>query len=390
MKPSEYQPFAPEVHEYVDGQMTAENEREFERKLERNPELKKQVESLRRTIELLGSLPTHEPKPGFDERVIGRVREEELVGRARMQISSAPVPVWQHIVQVGLGAAAAALVLALVGVPGLFQSDDPENLDGLGGASTLPVARVTPTEDDLLPALADQQARFESLRRNVVHTRVEDPDLQRQLISMELQYSDLMRRNRWLGDQIADLPMNRRAEYQQFIETLDTALQTLSDEVSRSRTEREPMNMAVVVTALNDVGAPRGKVALYQIQLNTGSVIEDDPTARIADHGTLDEITLYSLVRKAEYRHDFEAMIEAAEFYLNWQSNGRFKDQANAAVIAANLRLGCDEVAARRFMTSFGEYDEDMTTQQRELIRGFLNDVEYERLIESRKQLRDN
>ena len=112
--------------------------------------------------------------------------------------------------------------------------------------------------------------------------------------------------------------------------------------------------------------------------------------APVADYRTLDEVTLYALVRKAEYRHDFEAVIETADFYLSRQGAGRFKDQANASVIAANLRLGRDEDAARRFIDTFGQYDEDMSSSQREVIRGFLSDSEYKRLLEARKALRDS
>lgn len=387
MKPSEYQPFAPEVHDYVGGRMTAEAERDFTRKLERNSELKQQVESLRRSMELLGSLPMHEPKPGFDERVIGRIREAELVDRARAQLRIAPTPIWQHAVQIGLGAAAAALVLALVGMPGMFSGDENDTLDGYGGGD---VARVTASEDDLLPALADQQARFDSLRRNVTHTRVSDPDMQRQLIAMELQYSDLVRRNRWLADEIAGLPANQRDQYLQRIEQMDAALQAVTDEISRSRTERDVLNMPAVVSALNKVSEPSGKLVHYRVSVTSGSPVESDPMLQVGDYKALDEITLYSLVRKAEYRHDYQAMIEAADFYLKWQSKGRFKDHANASAIAANLRLGRDNAAAKRFMDSFGEYDEDMAEGQFELIRGLLTEAELTRLIAARKTLRDD
>jgi len=40
MEPAEYKPFAPEVHEYVDGRMSAEAERDFECCLGVNFELK--------------------------------------------------------------------------------------------------------------------------------------------------------------------------------------------------------------------------------------------------------------------------------------------------------------------------------------------------------------
>lgn len=385
MEPADYKPFAPEVHEYVDGRMSAESERDFERRLAANPELKRQVDSLRRSIELLGNLPVQQPRDGFDQRVIGRIREEELAERARRQIIAAPMPLWQHVVHVGLGAAAAALVLAMIGVPGMF-SGGSENLEGIGGAT--PVARVTATEDDLLPALADHNARFDALRRNVSATRVDDPDLQRQLIAMELQYSDLGRRNAWLAEQINDLPANRRGAYEQYIARLDAALQAVSQEIDRSRGERRPMDMDVVRKALAEVPAPEDRLGDYRISVR-GS-LSDARVAAMADDGRrLDEITLYALVRQAEYRHDHAAVIEAADSYLEWQSRGRFKDQANAAAIAAQLRLGRDLDAGRRFRAQFGDYDEDLHPGQLELVRGLLTEEEFTRLQAARAALRE-
>lgn len=387
MEPAEYKPFAPEVHEYVDGRMSAEAERDFERRLGANPELKRQVEALRRSIELLGNLPVQQPREGFDQRVIGRIREEELAERARKQIMAAPMPLWQHVVHVGLGAAAAALVLAMIGVPGMF-SGEPENVEGLGGAA--PVARVTATEDDLLPALADHNARFDALRRNVAATRVDDPDLQRQLIAMELQYSDLGRRNLWLAEQINDLPANRRGAYEQYITRLDAALQAINQEIDRSRTERRPVDMAVVRQALAEVQAPDDRLGEYRISVQGASPVPDSRVAAMADDGQrLDEISLYSLVRQAEYRHDHQAVIEAADFYLKWQSRGRFTDQANAAAIAAHLRLGRDLDAGRRFRDKFGDYDEDLQPGQLDLVRNLLTTEEFTRLQAARAALRE-
>jgi hypothetical protein len=146
MEPSDYKPFAPEAHE------------------QNNAELKSQVDALKRSIEVLRAMPVQEPKPGFDERVIGRIREAELAERARKQIIAAPMPLWQHVVQVGLGAAAAAMVLLVIGVPGMFGDDT--QLAGSGGS---PVNMVAPTEGDLLPALADHNARFDSLAPSCQH-----------------------------------------------------------------------------------------------------------------------------------------------------------------------------------------------------------------------------
>lgn len=387
MEPADYKPFAPEVHEYVDGRMSAEAERDFERGLGSNPELKRQVEALRRSIELLGDLPVQQPREGFDQRVIGRIREEELAERARRQIMPAAAPLWQHVVQVGLGAAAAALVLAVFGLPGMF-SGEPENTEGLSGAA--PVARVTATEDDLLPALADHSARFDTLRRNVAAVRIDDPDLQRQLIAMELQYSDLGRRNAWLTEQLGELPSGTRNGYAEYIARLDAALQAVNEEVASSRAERRPVDMAAIRAALAEVPAPAGKLSEYRISVRGASPLPDARVAAMADDGQrLDEITLYSLVRQADYRHDHAAVIEAADFYLKWQNRGRFTDQANAAAIAAHLRLGRDLDAGRRFRAQFGDYDEDLQPGQLELVRALLSDEEFTRLQAARAALRE-
>jgi hypothetical protein len=386
MEPADYQPFAPEVHDYVGGRMTAEAERDFERTLGGNAELKRQVDLLRKSLDLLHSVPMQEPKEGFDQRVIGRIREEELADRARKQIVAAPAPLWQHIVQVGLGAAAAALVLAIVGVPGMFQ-DDTDKLDGTGGEASAPVARVSATEDDLLPALADHNERFESLRRNVAHTSVSDPDLQRQFISMELQYSDLQRRNRWLADQVALLPPGKRAKYEPFLKNLEQALAAVDQEISQSTGDRRAVDMQAVMAALDPVQALRGEVAKYKLSANGGSIVPDSST-QPADTGKLAEVGLYALVRRADYRHDCVAVIDAADVYVRKFPQGYFVDEANAAGVAANLRLGDDAAAARLFLEKFGDYDEDLAPGQLEIVRGLLTSDELERLEVARKAQR--
>jgi hypothetical protein len=381
MKPSDYQPFDADVHEYVDGRMTADAERDFERRLERNPELKQQVDGLRKALQALRELPVRQPAEGFDERVMARIRELELADRARQQIVSAPVPLWQHVVQVGLGAAAAALVFAIVGMPGLFDGSDALDLPQNGGGD---VARVSATEQDLLPALADQHARFESMRRSIACTRVSDPFEQRELLSMELQNSELSRRNAWLRVQVAELPANQRAPYDRFLATLDDALNTLGDEITASQQEGRPVNMSVVDGALARVQSPRGPIEHVRISNNSGQLV---PEGERVGARNLDDVALYSLVRRAEYRHDHESVIDAVEVYLAHMKTGRYKQHAIASAIAAHLRLGQDREAAARF-TGLGEYDEDIAPGQLDTLRGMLTQAEFTRLNAARKALR--
>ena len=386
MKPSEYQPFDPQVHEYVDGRMSADAERDFVRKLERNPELKKQVESLQKALELLHTLPVQEPKPGFDERVIGRIREEELADRARKQIASAPVPMWQHIVQVGLGAAAAALVFAIIGVPGYFDSEpDPTDMISQGGGGEL---RVSATEEDLLPALADQRSRFESMRRSVACTRVDDPHEQRELIMLELEYADLQRRNSWLQGQVADLSPSSRAEYEGFIASMDEALALIQDEVSASLQESRAVDMAVIKSALAKVPALRGKVESVRLVNNSGEIVPPG-NERIAV-GNYDDVDLYALVRRAEYRHDHASVIDAARVYRDRMKTGTFKIHSSAAEVAAYLRLGQDREAATVFNQQFkADYDEDLSKEQMTILRGLMTDAEWSQLAKAREALRN-
>lgn len=388
MEPSDYQPFDPQVHEYVDGRMSADAERDFARKLERNPELKKQVESLQKALELLHTLPVEEPKEGFDKRVIGRVKEEELAERARKQIVSAPVPMWQHVVQVGLGAAAAALVFAIIGVPGYFSSTDVPELPGSGGGE---VARVTATEADLLPALADHRARFESMRRSVSCTRIDDPHEQRELMMLELQYSDLERRNIWLRENVADLPTETRAEYDRFINSLDEALTVIQNEISASLRETRAMDMGVIDSALGSVYSPRGAIENFHVSQNSGQLV---PENELAATGSLDEVAVYSLLRRAEYRHDYLAVLDAADTYSNMLKDnrletGHLKHHVNANAISACLRLGQAVEAAKRFKAAFGDYDEDVSAEQMKVVRGLLTDAEWKRLTAARESLRN-
>jgi hypothetical protein len=384
MEPSEYNPFAPEVHDYVDGRLSAEAERDFERRLQSNTELKGQVESLKRSIAALGALPVLEPKAGFSDRVIGRIREDELADRARKQIASAPVPLWQHVVQVGLGAAAAAVVFAVIGMPGMLGGD-PE-LEGSGGG---PVSSVAPTEDDLLPAMADHNARFESLRRNVAHTRLTDPNLQRQVIVLELEYSDLQRRNGWLSEQVAALPSAQRQRYQQFLADIDSALAAVSNECLECQRSGRDLNTALVNAHLAGVRTPGGAVDSYMLSAPAGTARSSD-FSRVDDAAGTTELMLYAEVRLADYRHDHESVIKAADSYLRRFDKGLFEAHAKAATVAAHLRLGSDETAAREFVRLFdAKYDEDLSAEQLELIRGLLSASEVERLVAARRALKD-
>lgn len=384
MKPADYKPFPPEVHEYVDGRLTSSDEREFERRMAGNEQLRGQVRSLQAALGLLHGLPVKDPGDSFDARVIGRVREEELAERARSQIIPAPTPLWKHVVQIGAGAMAAALVFALVGFPGLFGGGESISVED--GASLL---AARPTEDDLLPALADHKSRFESLARNVSTTSAADPRSQRRLIALELEHSDLVRRNRWLASQVEELPSDSRAGYREFIDSLDEALDAIDAEMTESRSENRAVNLSLIRRALDEVAAPQGHVSEFEILRHSGELVQAGPEINVGTPRAPDEIGLYSLVRRADYRHDHGAVVDAADIYLKHFPRGRFSDHAHAAALAALLKLGDGAAAARRFIDAFGEYDEDIEAHRQQVVRGLLTDEEYQRLVRLRQQFRD-
>jgi hypothetical protein len=205
---------------------------------------------------------------------------------------------------------------------------------------------------------------------------------------MELQYSDLMRRNQWLSEQVADLPASRRAQYEQFLGELDGALSAVSNEVNDSQRAGRDLNTALVNAQLGKVRTPEGAISTYKLHSDTGVILPPGEEERMAT-GAVSEVVLYALIRQADYRHDHNAVIDAADLYLRYFDRGLFKDNANAAVVAANLRLGNDRAAAERFNTRFGEYDEDLQPGQLDLVRGLLTVREFDRLTAARKALRN-
>ncbi|NUO16344.1 MAG: hypothetical protein HUU03_07870, partial [Planctomycetaceae bacterium] len=119
MEPSEYAPLPREAHEYIDGQLSAEAERDFERRLERDPALKQRLAEVQAARRMLQSVALCEVPAGFDEGVYERLKYVDLARSAREKLVSARPPLWQRALQVGAGALAASVVLALVGLPGL-------------------------------------------------------------------------------------------------------------------------------------------------------------------------------------------------------------------------------------------------------------------------------
>ena len=58
MEPADYQPLPQEAHDFIEGRLGADDERAFRRRLERDENLRRQVERVRATMALLRGLPT--------------------------------------------------------------------------------------------------------------------------------------------------------------------------------------------------------------------------------------------------------------------------------------------------------------------------------------------
>lgn len=385
MEPADYQPFAPDVHAFVDGRMDAESERDFRRRMNASDALRRQVEQLRGALAVLHGLPGTEPPADFKDKLIGRIREEDLAERARKRISVSPTPLWQHFVHAATGAVAAALLLAFFGLPALWEGAAPERDDTLA-LSALPV------EEDLLPVLGDQYERFDSLRRQVNAVALRGADEQRQLLRIELESSGLSRRNAWLASEVAGLPPDRGLQYSRFLESLDAALFVLGDEVAR----REPLvrtaagsldaravDMARVRAALDAVETPELLRGGYRI---AASSTLPDLSGNVTAGGS-DELQLYAGLRRAEYRHDPQAMLSAAEEFLARRRHGAMADHARVAKVAALLRLGRDLEAARYLRAEFSEFDEELSPATRAMLQACFKPEEALRLQKAQQAL---
>lgn len=388
MEPADYQPLPQEAHDFIEGRLGADDERAFRRRLERDENLRRQVERVRATMALLRGLPTKQPSEGFAERVLGRIRDGELIERARKRITSARTPLWQHIAQVGAGAVAAALVLAVVGVPGLFErvTEGP----AAPAVAAVELGVVEAGEEDLLPALGDQYERYRRLSQQVAYVPVENPDTQRELIRMELELSDLLRRNRWLSGEVTSLPADRRREYRRFLDDLDSALAALDRELTDSAAENRPARTDVMRKTLSEVSVPlrlREECRYTIVRTGTGPSGELGRSRVAAGAGDA-EVRSYCAIREALYRHDLERVVSAAQAYRASFSRGRFVKPAALQATAALLRLGREREAAQTYESAFPVYDEDLSMADLVLVRGLLAEDELAALSRARAALR--
>ena len=106
---------------YLDGELDEESVRQVEARISQDPAVRAEVESMKRTWELLDYLPRVEPSPTFTARTVSMVTGEQraaLLGRQRRRR-------WLY----GTGWAAAVLIAALAGYAGVTYLTPREPTD---------------------------------------------------------------------------------------------------------------------------------------------------------------------------------------------------------------------------------------------------------------------
>jgi anti-sigma factor RsiW len=95
---------------FLDGELTGEEARAVEARLNLDPRARAEAESLKRTWELLDFLPRPEPSPSFTERTLSRLDPAEVARSGSRGVPAAPPPRWRRAALVA--AWAASLLLA--------------------------------------------------------------------------------------------------------------------------------------------------------------------------------------------------------------------------------------------------------------------------------------
>ncbi|MDC1142772.1 hypothetical protein OAU50_06745, partial [Planctomycetota bacterium] len=307
----------------------------------------------------------------------------------RAQIKPAHAPFWQPIIHVAMGAVAAAIVVAVVGLPG--GSDVPVN--DAPSSLTPPMANVSSvvTEEDLLPSLGDQFNRFENLRRQIQFIPVDDAGMLRETIRVELELTEIPRRNDWLKHEVAGLPEARRTEYINFLDGLSDAFTTINNELIEAVNHQRAPRTTVIEGALAGVKIPSrlNEECTYRLRRSGTGASDELGESKIGGGSGDRQVRSYTRIREALYRHDYSAMFDAGSRYLSEFPQGKFVDAAQLFTVMALLREAKDTRAAERFKSHFGELDTDMTTEQRVLVTGLLDNDEYKRLKVALREIQD-
>ncbi|MEE9312263.1 MAG: hypothetical protein V3V10_07595, partial [Planctomycetota bacterium] len=266
-----------------------------------------------------------------------------------------------------------------------------DKVDIQGRNITPPTASVAAfaTEEDLLPALGDQFNRYENLRRQVSFVKIDDPAMQREVIRVELELSEIQRRNYWLRKEVSGLPDARRIEYVHFLDGLTKAFSAIDNELVDALNQQRAPRKEVIDAALASVEVPARlrEECSYSLR-RTGTGASDGlGSSKIGGGIGNPQVRSYTRIREALYRHDYKAMHDAANRYLTEFPQGKFVHAAKLYVVIALLRENKDERAAREYLQFFGKHEADMSRDQVELKIGLLTAEEYSRLTTAQRKL---
>jgi len=276
---------------------------------------------------------------------------------------------------------AAAIVLALVGPA--WRDNAPANPDD---ALLATVAAVEPSEDDLLPSLGEQYTRYRNVADHVGSMQGVDGDSQRLLLRAELEHAGLPRRNAWLSSQLGSLPLERRREYQRFLDGLDNALDIIDRELAESAAEHRAVNVGLVQGALDGVKAPQRLTVEVRCEVrrrDKSGVMNVSPGPDLNP-----ELAAYAAVRAAVYANDPERIVAACDAYLRpYGKAGKFARPAVITMVGSLVRLDRAEEAAARYEQIFGLYEEKLTPDDWRMIERTMTAEEREKLRQGRRSL---
>ena len=349
MEPSEYTPLPRESHEYVDGLLGSEAERDFERRLLGNPELKQRIDEMQAARKLLASVAMVDPPADFDAGVFERLKYVDLANSAREKLLQARTPIWQRFAQVAVGAVAASVALVLIGLPSTSTPTPEYVLDGGPiSANLLPVSSVS--EADVMPLFADQYDRYREMQRHVLFAQADNADARRDLVRAELELSDVLPRCRRLESIVRSLPEPERREYVRFFDTLASCCESIDAELVKSRNERRELSMQALNASLAGVYIPARLSSEGAMLVTRFGPAGSQATPIRVSVGSDAELALYLQARGAFYQRDYEGAWRHYEDYLARYPKGRFGDCARSGCASALLRAGDSDRALDRYL----------------------------------------
>ncbi|MCC6574653.1 MAG: hypothetical protein IT462_12795 [Planctomycetes bacterium] len=338
MEPADYIPLSSDAHAFINGTLSAEQERDFERRMSADGELKHRVAEVQAARKLLSDVAMVDPPADFDDKLRARIRRVEMARSALAGVRQAPMALWQRAAMVGGGAIAAALVFAVVGMPGVLPrpAANPDTALRFDGGPALEVA-----EGDILAVVCDHYHRYREVSRQLAFAGGLDGDAQRELLSAELRSSELSARAQRLSTICAGLPAEQRREYLRFLDSLSAACESIDAELVASRNEGRGPDLAMIGETFAGIAVPERiekEANLRVVYTGPASGLRGG-VAPLSAGGNA-ELDLYSRAREAFYARDYAQSGRLFDNYLATYSGGKFRDGALASGLAAHVRAG--------------------------------------------------